>query len=215
VKPSIRIAGTALAVLLLAAPTGVKGEASSSAEAPSVRIEVKKGDTLYSIARRHGSTVDEIAKINGIENPSLIRIGQVLTVPRKTSASRQLQTEQPDRKEASVPVVSLPALSRGKDLGLFTLTAYTAGPESTGKRPGDPAYGITSSGAVVTEGYTIAVDPEVIPIGSRVYIEGIGYRIAQDTGSKIKGKRIDVYMSDLEAARKFGVRKNIRVELVD
>ncbi|WP_124726516.1 3D domain-containing protein [Staphylospora marina] len=213
-KPSIRIAGTALAVLLLAVPTGAKGEAASPSQA-SVRIEVKKGDTLYSIARRYGSTVNEIADINGIENPSLIRIGQVLTVPKKTSASKQVRTESSDGKEAAVPAVSLPALSRGKDLGLFTLTAYTAGPESTGKRPGDPAYGITSSGAMVTEGYTIAVDPEVIPIGSRVYIEGIGYRIAQDTGSKIKGKRIDVYMSDLEAAKQFGVRKNVRVELVD
>ena len=47
---------------------------------------------------------------------------------------------------------------------------------------------------------TIAVDPSVIPIGSRVYIEGLGYFVAQDTGSAIKGRRIDVFMNDLEEA---------------
>lgn len=99
-------------------------------------------------------------------------------------------------------------------MGDFTLTAYTAGPESTGKAPGHPAYGITATGAKAREGVTIAVDPKVIPIGSRVYIEGIGYRTAQDVGGAIKGNRIDVFMNDLSEARKFGVKKHVRVMLV-
>ena len=117
-------------------------------------------------------------------------------------------------KESSAEL-SLPTMTRGRMLGEFTLTAYTAGPESTGKSPDHPAYGITSSGAKVREGVTVAVDPKVIPTGSRIYIEGIGYRVAQDTGSAIKGNRIDVYMSDLEEARQFGVKRNVRVELID
>lgn len=107
------------------------------------------------------------------------------------------------------------APTMAKPLGTFTLTAYTAGPESTGKSPGDPGFGITASGARVAEGVTIAVDPKVIPIGSRVYIEGIGYRTAQDTGGAIKGNRIDVYMDSVNQARIFGVKKGVRVMLVN
>jgi 3D (Asp-Asp-Asp) domain-containing protein len=84
------------------------------------------------------------------------------------------------------------------------LTAYTAGFESTGKNPGEPGYGITASGTTVSEGRTIAVDPAVIPLGWWVYIEGVGYRKAEDTGSAIKGKIIDVYIEDLNKANKFG-----------
>lgn len=108
-----------------------------------------------------------------------------------------------------------PAPTMAKPMGTFTLTAYTAGAESTGKSPGDPGYGITASGARVSDGVTIAVDPRVIPMGSRVYIEGIGYRIAQDTGGAIKGNRIDVYIESLNEARLFGVKRNVKVMLVN
>lgn len=88
----------------------------------------------------------------------------------------------------------------------FIATAYTAGPESTGKYPGHPAYGITKSGQPVVEGRTIAVDPTVIPLGTWVYIEHIGLRRAEDTGGKIKGRRVDIFMEDLDEALTFGVQ---------
>jgi 3D (Asp-Asp-Asp) domain-containing protein len=211
VKHHLWIGMFGCAVLVFLALGGLPGNAATLGETSYMRIEVKKGDTLYSLARRHGTTVDEIAKTNRLEDPSRIRIGQILAIPRRGTAAPR---KRPERAE-TVPVLGIPRIDRGKDLGEFTLTAYTAGPESTGKRPGDPGYGITSSGAGVVEGFTIAVDPDVIPIGSLVYIEGIGYRIAQDTGSAIKGKRIDLYMENLDAAKRFGVKKNVRVELVD
>ncbi len=96
-----------------------------------------------------------------------------------------------------------------------TATAYTSGPESTGKRPGHPAYGITATGVRAREGNggTIAVDPERIPLGSLVYIEELGeYRIAEDTGGAIRGERIDLYMEEVKEALDWGVRKvRIRV----
>jgi len=92
-------------------------------------------------------------------------------------------------------------------LGEFTITAYTAGAESTGKKPGDRAYGITKSGEPVTEEITIASDWNVIPPGTWVYIEDVGYRQAQDIGSDIKGNRIDLYIPELVQADEWGVQQ--------
>ncbi|MFP7285558.1 3D domain-containing protein [Shouchella clausii] len=76
-----------------------------------------------------------------------------------------------------------------------TATGYTAGVESTGKTPGDPAYGITYSGLPVERNTysTIAADPAVFPIGSILFVPGYGYGVVADTGSAIKGKHIDLY----------------------
>lgn len=52
--------------------------------------------------------------------------------------------------------------------------------------------GITKSGAPTKVGTTIAVDPSIIPLGTTVYIEGVGFRTAQDTGGAVKGKHIDI-----------------------
>lgn len=70
-----------------------------------------------------------------------------------------------------------------------TATGYTAGVESTGKTPGDPAYGITYSGLPVERNTysTIAADPAVFPIGSILFVPGYGYGVVADTGSAIKG----------------------------
>ncbi len=54
--------------------------------------------------------------------------------------------------------------------------------------------GITKTSTTVEAGRTIAVDPDIIPLGTRVYIEGLGYRVAEDTGGAIKGNRIDIYV---------------------
>ncbi|MGI6166495.1 MAG: 3D domain-containing protein, partial [Limnochordia bacterium] len=86
-------------------------------------------------------------------------------------------------------------------------TAYTAGYESTGKWLGHPAYGVTYTGALATEGRTIAVDPAIIPLGSWVYIEGHGLFHAEDTGGAIKGNRVDIFMDDVNKAISFGVQE--------
>jgi 3D (Asp-Asp-Asp) domain-containing protein len=92
-------------------------------------------------------------------------------------------------------------------------TAYTAGPESTGKSPGMPGYGITASGMRVRPG-VVSVDPRVIPLGTQLYVEGYGYSIAADTGGAIKGNRIDVYMESLSDAYRWG-RKTVQVYVLN
>jgi len=70
--------------------------------------------------------------------------------------------------------------------------------------------GITATGTkpVRVEGgwSTIAVDPRVIPLGTKVYIENYGYAVAEDTGGAIKGNKIDVYMNSRSAALSWGRR---------
>jgi 3D (Asp-Asp-Asp) domain-containing protein/uncharacterized protein YabE (DUF348 family) len=95
----------------------------------------------------------------------------------------------------------------------MSATAYTAGPESPGKRPGMKGYGITASGMRVAHG-VVAVDPRVIRLGTRLYVEGYGYAIAADTGGAIKGNRIDLYMESLSAALRFG-RRNVKVYVLE
>jgi 3D (Asp-Asp-Asp) domain-containing protein len=83
-----------------------------------------------------------------------------------------------------------------KYLGNFQITYYDLSYESCGKNPTDKGYGITYSGAKAKEGVTIAVDKNIIPLGSYVYVDKIGCRVAQDIGGKIKGNHIDVFVND-------------------
>ncbi len=85
-------------------------------------------------------------------------------------------------------------------------TAYTAGPESTGKKPGDKGYGVTSSGLPAAYGVA-AVDPAVIPLGTVLYVPGYGYAVAADTGGAIKGKKVDLFFPTVEEALRWGVRE--------
>lgn len=101
-----------------------------------------------------------------------------------------------------------------KVLNNVKLTAYDAGVNSTGKTEDHPWYGMTFTGTKVTEGRTIAVDPKVIPLGWWVYIEGIGFRRAEDTGSAIKGNKIDIYFESEEHALKFGAKSGYTVYII-
>lgn len=75
---------------------------------------------------------------------------------------------------------------------------------------GSPAEGgdMTYIGTKCRENHTIAVDPKVIPLGTRVYIPQFGkVFVAEDTGSAIKGRKIDIFMNSYSAAIKWGIRE--------
>ncbi|ABR46375.1 3D domain protein [Alkaliphilus metalliredigens QYMF] len=101
----------------------------------------------------------------------------------------------------------------------MTATAYDAGYESTGKRPGDQYYGVTRSGTQVRPG-VVAVDPNVIPLGTKLYIESTdgtgnyGYASAEDTGGAIKGNKIDLYYESRSEALRFG-RRTVKVYVLE
>jgi 3D (Asp-Asp-Asp) domain-containing protein len=168
---------------------------------------IRAGETLWGIAQVLRAPVETLLSLNPRVQPEQLPIGSCILVPSpKPQAVAALSMQ-------DLPVNAPAPVHFAKTL-ICKLTAYGPGYVSTGKRPGDPGYGVTASGASAREGRTIAVDPRVIPIGSRVYIEGIGYRIAEDTGSAIKGEHIDVFFNDDRTATVFGVRRGVRVYIL-
>lgn len=131
----------------------------------------------------------------------------------------------------SIAYASLPASAKDDK---YVLTAYTL--HESGKSPGHPTYGLTKSGQHVSLGKTIAVDKKYIPLGTDVYIPLLdpkseefmtlepslqkflisnsfdGHFTAEDTGKKIRGRRVDVYMGENQGhykmAVQFGKRKS-------
>lgn len=80
-----------------------------------------------------------------------------------------------------------------------TAYTHTGNPTSTGKMP---------------KRGTAAVDPNVIPLGKEIYVEGYGIAVAEDVGQAIKGNKIDLFMETEEEALKWG-RKNVKVYVLD
>ena len=121
------------------------------------------------------------------------------------SATATIETDpvEPEPEEVS-PVTT-------EALGEFTITYYC----SCAMCCDDYAYNrpvvngteivFTATGAVAQDGVTVAVDPTKIPYGTVLYIEGLGYRIAQDCGGAIRNNRIDVYVDSHETALENGM----------
>ena len=102
-------------------------------------------------------------------------------------------------------------------------TAYCLCQKCCGKLPSHPSYGYTASGIKIIPGTgmkVIAVDPGIIPLGSKVYVQGLygawdyGNAVAGDTGSAIKDHKIDLYMDTHEEALMWG-RRNVNVYVVE
>src|SRR5690625_874077 len=96
-------------------------------------------------------------------------------------------------------------------------TGYTAGIESTGKTPDHPEFGLTYSGVKVKRDLysTIAADPSVFPIGTVLFIPGYGYGVVADTGSAIKGNKIDLYFETVQDVYDEWGKKDVTVYLIE
>ena len=108
------------------------------------------------------------------------------------------------RAEAVEPEpVIVEAVPEKEYLGVFSCTAYCPCSQCCGAW----ADGIVYTGGQATEGQTIAVDPDVIPLGSVVEIAGQRY-VAEDVGGAIKQNRIDVFFAQHTTALDFGVQQH-------
>lgn len=125
-------------------------------------------------------------------------------------------TKQPVQKVLLQGTLGILNVSRGGEQVLYRktirvkATAYCPCAICTGKFRTDTGYARTASGTIARrnpDGYsTIAVDPSVIPLGSKVYVEGYGFAIAEDVGGAIKGNIIDVFFDTHSQANNWGVR---------
>jgi 3D (Asp-Asp-Asp) domain-containing protein len=88
-------------------------------------------------------------------------------------------------------------------LGNFQLTHYC-----NERREHICGYGkgITATGTQATVGRTVAVDPKVIPYGTQIYIEGYGWRTAEDCGGGVKNRQIDILVDTHSQALSLGVQ---------
>lgn len=95
-----------------------------------------------------------------------------------------------------------------RSLGTFTLTAYCTCKKCCGKNSpevtGKPSR--TRSGTTPVQGRTVAVDKNVIPLGTHIFINGHEY-VAEDTGSWVEGNDVDIFFNSHREALIFGVQK--------
>lgn len=128
------------------------------------------------------------------------------TFEDKMKARKQEEQNRKDKKQVvSIQDVFYPNTDKTADsfehTMVFKITAYCPCSQCNGPWSG----GATSTGARATQGRTIAVDPRVIPYGSKVLIGGHEF-IAEDCGGAIKGARIDLYLDSHERCNSWGVR---------
>ncbi|WP_076760191.1 G5 and 3D domain-containing protein [Edaphobacillus lindanitolerans] len=177
-----------------------------------------KVERTYEIVKEDGK---EIARNMTAENVKEKPVNKVVAVGTRTAvaaapkAAPSTAAAAPAAKKPAGKVVQASssksagdAPSGGKEF-YVSATAYTASCNG--------CSGITSTGINLKanpNAKVIAVDPSIIPLGSKVWVEGYGYAVAGDTGGAIKGHKIDVFVSSQSEAMNFG-RKKVKIKVLN
>lgn len=195
--------------------------------------------TIIEITSNTSKTIEDIVEIpfevETISNPQLDEgvqniLSEGINGQKKTVVEIKYMSGKEVSRETILEEVTQPPVNKVVEVGTaktikgvdgvyqfereltMSATAYTANYECTGKSPGDANFGVTASGIKAKSG-VVAVDPKVIPLGTELYIEGYGYAIAGDTGSAIKGNKIDLYFDSYSHCLQFG-RQNVTVYIL-
>lgn len=197
--------------------------AEDDEESPLYTVE--KGDTLSDISKKFGVSVEDIKEWNSLSS-DIIVIGAELSINGATAeAVEEESAEEPAQEEVVVEQTSNEETAseseeqsseeqssnenpQGQTISVEA-TAYTAGCNG--------CSGVTATGVDLNanpNAKVIAVDPSVIPLGSKVYVEGYGYATAADTGGAIQGNKIDLHVPTKEEALSFG-RQQVNVTIVE
>ncbi|MGN7476450.1 3D domain-containing protein [Solibacillus silvestris] len=158
---------------------------------------VKQGEELDEIAERYDTTVYTLLELNELADIEQASEGFVLKLPDHI----QNKKETAEKKETldDFEVVSTLTVEAS------AFTAYCKGCS------GKTAYGIDLKKDPNIK--LIAVDPKVIPLGTKVWVEGYGIAVAGDTGGSIKGNRIDVFVKTKKIAYNWG-RKKVEIKIL-
>lgn len=134
-------------------------------------------------------------------------------VSRKLLSEKTIQEKQ-DKVVAvgTKPLAVKMVASRGETGGTEIYVSSTAYTAHCSGCSGKTATGINLRANPDVK--VIAVDPNVIPLGTKVYVEGYGYAIAADTGSAIKGNKIDVFFATKAEAYRWG-RKTVKIKILN
>lgn len=192
----------------IAFETETKNDASLLKGKEETVQEGKEGTKLIQKQKVYedGSLVEESVVAETVQAPS---VNKIVAIGTKVPVVLPLSASSPNVDDVTKNGVNFGYKQILKNV---TLTAYTA--DNGNKTSKDPYYGKTYSGTTAKEGLTIAVDKSVIPLGWWVYIEGIGFRRAEDTGSAIKGNKIDVFFDSPDYAVKFGLKRGYTVYVI-
>ncbi len=187
-----------------------------SADIVTPGLDTEIGDDLEVVIQRvttSQETLEEEVNFNTIEKDdssmnqgeSKVKTEGVKGIDKVTYEITYIDGVESGRKE-----ISRETVTAAVDKVILNGTKITFNGKSYSRKLVVKAYSYTGGGrtAMGTKARVgeIAVDPSVIPLGSRVYIEGVGARIAEDTGGNINGNTIDIYMNSESACRKWGVR---------
>jgi 3D (Asp-Asp-Asp) domain-containing protein len=147
-------------------------------------------------------TVENVAIVNSKqEDEQILQMKDKLRKQEQIKKQQYLESEARQRRIVKKQQVKKPYQFKI----VSEITAYTNYQESTGKRPGDKGFGITTSGTKTRQYHTIAMSKRY-PFGTKVRIEGFGNTIfvVEDRGGAIIGNRIDLYFKSVKDAKKFG-----------
>lgn len=183
-------------------------------------IQQKKPIDFKTVIKKDTDTLKSQSKVmqNGIKGEKSITLNVTYENGKEVTRKvvKELVVKKPQNKIIAQGTLSNITVSRG---GSSTTSAKTINfnSSSTSSKTlnvkataywGVNAYTYSGRKAVRDpNGYsTIAVDPNIIPLGTKLYVEGYGYAIATDKGSGVKGKFIDVFFNTLEEASNWGVK---------
>lgn len=179
---------------------GIKVDANESTVESNPTPSVKPAETKKEVEKAPEKQVKQETK-KPVEKKQEEPVKQV-------AKKQETPVKQETKKEAAKPVEKSSQEPTGKTISVKA-TAYTA--QCAG------CSGITYTGVNLNKNpnaKVIAVDPSVIPLGTKVYVEGYGHAIAADIGGAIKGNRIDIHVPTKDEAFSWGVR-NVNVTIVE